>query len=133
MTIRILIVDDQPAIRRGLRMRFALEPDLVVVGEAGDGQEALERACDLHPDVVVTDLVMPGMDGIAATHALRQQAPESAVIILSLWDNAAVRADAHRAGAAGFTPKHEGVEALITCIRDVHNARPPSPAESRTP
>jgi CheY-like chemotaxis protein len=69
--IRVLLVDDQPSIRRGLRMRLALEPDLTVVGEAGDGATAVALATALQPEVVLMDVAMPGMDGIAALQALR--------------------------------------------------------------
>jgi len=69
--IRVLLVDDQTAIRRGLRMRLALEDDLIVVGEAADGPAALALAPELQPDVVLLDVQMPGMDGIDTAHALR--------------------------------------------------------------
>ena len=76
--IRVILVDDQITVRHGLRMRLMLEPDMLVVGEAGDGQEALHLALSLSPDVVLMDIEMPGMDGIAATEAMKAQAPQSA-------------------------------------------------------
>src|SRR5437763_16909226 len=86
--IRVVLVDDQPLVRQGLRMRLALEPDISVVGEAGDGATALSLAQDGSPDVVVMDVAMPGMDGIAATAALRRLAPRIAVVIHTLHDDA---------------------------------------------
>ena len=116
MTIRILLVDDQPAIRRGLRMSLGLETDLHIVGEAGDGLEALKAARDLKPDVVILDVEMPGMDGLTAAEKLHQITPASAVVILSLHDSLVTRARAQAAEAV-FVAKHEGVGALIAAIR----------------
>ena len=113
--ITILLVDDQPTVRQGLHMRLALEPDLEVVGEARDGEEALTRAHELHPDVVVMDIEMPRLDGIAATEALRTIEPGCCVVILSVHENAAARA--RDAGAAAFVSKHAGDETLLTAIR----------------
>ena len=73
--ITVLLVDDQPTVRHGLRMRLELEPDIIVVGEAGDGAAALDMTTALHPDVVVMDVEMPEMDGITACAALRRLAP----------------------------------------------------------
>src|SRR5689334_13051192 len=99
LMIRILLVDDQPTMRSGLRMRLELEPDLAVVGEAGDGAAAVALARETHPDVVIMDLEMPVMDGISATIALRAVAPASAVVVHSLYDDAATQARARAAGA----------------------------------
>ena len=115
--IKLLLVDDQPSVRQGLRMRLALEPDIAVVGEAADGAAALAEAELQRPDIVVMDLEMPVMDGIAATQALREQDPASTVVLLSIHDDAATQARAHVAGAAGFVSKCGGVESLITAIR----------------
>ncbi len=117
--IRIFLVDDQPAVRRGLRMRLELEPDLLVLGEAGDGESALPMIGATKPDVVLMDLAMPKLDGIAATAALRTLAPESAIVILSLNGDPAARARAQAAGAAAFVEKQAGEGALLTVIRSV--------------
>lgn len=125
--IRILLVDDQPAVRQGLRMRLALEPDVTVVGEAENGASALDLATTLHPDVVVMDIEMPEMDGMATTAALRTMAPESAVVILTIHDDAAMRQQALKAGALGFVGKCESGEALPAAIRhaaDDHGLSP---------
>jgi DNA-binding NarL/FixJ family response regulator len=116
MTIRILLVDDQSAIRRGLRMSLGLENDLHVVGEAGDGLEALKLAGELKPDVVVMDVEMPKMDGLTAAEKLQTVAPGAAVVILSLHDSLAMRARA-RDAEIDFVAKHEGVSALVAAIR----------------
>ena len=116
-TISVLLVDDQPAVREGLRMRLTLESDLTVVGEAGSGEEALRLARALRPDVVLMDVRMAGMDGIEATAALRTVAPESSIVILSLYDDARTRAQAKEAGAAAFVAKHRKKEELLAAVR----------------
>jgi two-component system, NarL family, nitrate/nitrite response regulator NarL len=115
--IRLLLVDDQRAVRRGLRMRFALEPDLEVVGEAGDATEAVSLAQPLRPDVVLMDVDMSGMNGISAIATLRQVAPHITVMIFTLYDDAAMRARAREAGAAAFVAKHQTEETLLAAIR----------------
>lgn len=116
MTIRILLVDDQSAIRRGLRMSLGLEADLHVVGEASDGLEALKLAQQLKPDVVVMDVEMPNMDGLTAAEKLQTAAPGAAVVILTLHDSLAMRARAREA-EIDLVAKHEGVGALVAAIR----------------
>ncbi len=116
-SIRLLLVDDQPAVQRGLKMRFALEPDLEVVGEAGSVAEAISLARALHPDVVLIDIEMQGMNGILAIAALRQVAPHSAVVIFTLYDDAALRERARKVGAAALVAKHQTEEALLAAIR----------------
>ena len=116
-TVRLLLVDDEPAVRRGLRIWLALEPNLEVVGEASGGAEAISLTQALRPDVVLMDVEMPGMDGISATAALRSVAPQSAVVILTLYDDVATRARAQEAGAAAFVAKHRMEETLLAEIR----------------
>jgi DNA-binding NarL/FixJ family response regulator len=116
-SIRLLLVDDQPAVQRGLKMRFALESDLEVVGEAGGVAEAISLARALHPDVVLMDVEMPGPDGISAIAALRQVAPHSVVVIFTLYDDAAMRARARELGAAAVVAKHQTEETLLAAIR----------------
>jgi len=115
--IRILLVDDQPAVRVGLRMMLSLEADMAVVGEAGDGHVAFNLARALEPDVIVMDAKLPGMDGIAAIQTLRRAAPRAAVILLTMDDCAAMRARANAAGAAAFVGKAQGCAALVAAIR----------------
>jgi DNA-binding NarL/FixJ family response regulator len=114
--ITLLVVDDQPSVRRGLRMRLALEPDLKTLGEASNGLEALAAVRSLKPDVVVMDVDMPHMDGIAATATLAEVAPCTAVVILSIHDDEATRQRARAAGAAAFVAKQAGDLALLEAI-----------------
>lgn len=115
--IRLLLVDDEQAVRRGLRMRLTMEPDFAVVGEAGDGQAALAAVTDVQPDVVLMDLYMPVLDGIEATAALRDAGASCAVVMLTMQDDAATRARAHAAGAIGFVSKHQIEGELAGAIR----------------
>jgi DNA-binding NarL/FixJ family response regulator len=117
--ITVILVNDEAIVREGLRMRLALEADITIAGEATTGAEALEQVQRLQPDIVLMDLALPDMDGIAAITALRAAHSASAVVILSLQDDATKRAGAQAAGAAAFVGKHEGVKALLTMIRHV--------------
>jgi DNA-binding NarL/FixJ family response regulator len=115
--IRVLLVDDQAVVRRALRARFHLEPDLEVVGEASTGREALALAQTLTPDVVLMDIQMPDMDGIEATAVLRRAVPQSVVVILSIQDDAQTREQAKAAGAIAFVEKRGATDSLLTAIR----------------
>ena len=112
-SIRLLLVDGQPAVQRGLKMRFALEPDLKVVGEAGGVAEAIPLARALRPDVVLMDVEMPGAEGISGIAALRRVAPRCAVVVFTLYDDAAMRARAREVGAAALVAKHQTEETLL--------------------
>lgn len=117
MTIRVLVVDDHSVVRQGLRMFLGLDPELDVVGEAANGQEALERARQLRPDVVLMDLIMPVMDGITAIAALRRELPDTEVIALTsvLEDEKVI--GAIRAGAMGYLLKDTHAEDLCRAIK----------------
>jgi DNA-binding NarL/FixJ family response regulator len=117
MMIRVLLVDDQAVVRRALRGRFHLEPDLEVVGEANNGREALLLVQTLLPDVVLMDIAMPGMDGIEATAALHRAVPQIAIVILSISSDAQTRQQARTAGAVAFVEKRGAIEALLSAIR----------------
>lgn len=119
--ITIIIADDQPAVREGLRMRLALEADMQIVGEAKDGRDALEVISRLRPDIVLMDMEMPHMDGLAATKALQSLAPECRVILLTIHDDEATRKRAREAGAAGFVSKHADDSVLLDAIRTLAN------------
>jgi len=121
--IRILLVDDQPRVRSGLRMRLAIEPGLEVVGEAENGAQALSTAARLHPDVVVMDVEMPVMDGIAAAARLTSAPDAPAVVILTLHDCPEVRERASAAGASAFVAKHQIDPALLDAIRAAARGR----------
>ena len=106
MTIRVLIADDHGVVRQGLTMYLGLDPELEVIGEAANGQEAVEMARDLEPDVVLMDLLMPVMDGIAATQKIKADSTEVEVVALtSVLDDGAV-IGAVRAGAIGYLLKN---------------------------
>ncbi len=115
--IRLLLVDDQPAARRGLGLRLHLEPDIQIVGEASSGSEALSKAEALSPDVVLMDVEMPGMNGIEATAALRATASTSAVVMLSIHDDPQTRGRAQAAGAVAFVEKRGATGTLLSVIR----------------
>jgi len=117
MAIRVLIVDDHSVVREGLRMFLVRDPDLEVVGEAADGAEALEQARQLRPDVVVMDLLMPVMDGIAATRAIRRELPETEVLALTSVLESASVVDAIRAGAIGYLLKDTQAAELRKAIK----------------
>ena len=115
--IRLLLVDDQPTVRRGLGMRLHLEPDIQIVGEASTGKEALQMAEALVPDVVLMDVEMPEMDGIEATRALRAADLPGAVVILSIHDDTQTRVRAQSAGAVAFVEKRGATDSLLAAIR----------------
>jgi NarL family two-component system response regulator LiaR len=117
MTIRVLIVDDHSVVRRGLRMFLEDDPELEIVGEAGDGAQAVEEARSLKPDVVLMDLLMPRMDGIAATGIIRGELPDTEVIALtSVLEDASV-VGAVRAGAIGYLLKDTRSDELCQAIK----------------
>jgi DNA-binding NarL/FixJ family response regulator len=117
MPIRVLIADDHSVVRQGLRMFLSLDPELEVVGEAEDGAEALARARELKPDVVLMDLLMPVMDGIAATSAVRQELPDTEVVaVTSVLEDASV-VGAVRAGAIGYLLKDTRADDLCRAIK----------------
>jgi NarL family two-component system response regulator LiaR len=118
--IRVLIADDHAVVRQGLRTFLDLQEDIEVVGEAGDGGEALEAAERLSPDVVLIDLVMPGVDGIEAIRGLRERAPSVRAIVLSSFIDDEKLFPAVRAGAAGYLLKDVQPQELVEAIRTVH-------------
>ncbi len=123
MPIRILLADDHSVVRQGLRMFLALDDELDVVGEASNGEEALARARELQPDVVLMDLLMPVMDGVAATAAIRNELPDVEVIALtSVLDDEKV-VGAVRAGAIGYLLKDTEADELRRAIKAAANGQ----------
>ncbi|MCA9971143.1 MAG: response regulator transcription factor, partial [Anaerolineales bacterium] len=117
MTIRILLVDDQALFREGLRTLLSVWPDLEVVGEANNGQEALDLAPTIRPDVVLMDLRMPVLDGVAATRRLLDKMPQIKVIVLTTFDDDDHVFEGLRAGAVGYLLKDVPSEKLVEAIR----------------
>ncbi|MFL5931611.1 MAG: response regulator [Gaiellaceae bacterium] len=118
--IRVLIADDHAVVRRGLRTFLELQEEIEVVGEAEDGEQALTEAERLDPDVILLDLVMPHVDGIAALHGLRERSPRSRVIVLTTFLDDDKLLPAVRAGAAGYLLKDVEPKELVGAIRTVH-------------
>jgi DNA-binding NarL/FixJ family response regulator len=118
--IRVLLVDDHAVVREGLRNFLALQDGLEIVGEAGDGNEAIEQAQHLEPDVILMDLVMPGLDGIGAMRQLRSRSPRSRVIVLTSFLEDERVLPAIQAGAAGYLLKNVAPAELARAIRAAH-------------
>lgn len=118
--IRVLLVDDQALIRIGFRLVLEAETDIVVVGEAGDGAQALVQTAAHRPDVVLMDVRMPGMDGIAATAEIVREHPAVRVLVLTTFDLDEYAFGAIRAGASGFLLKDVERAELLTAVRAVH-------------
>jgi DNA-binding NarL/FixJ family response regulator len=117
--VTVVLADDQPLIRAGLRVLLAETGDLVLVGEAGTGVEAVELAGRLRPDVVVMDLRMPELDGIAATRVIVEKYPETRVLVLTTFDDDEYLYGALRAGASGFLVKDVALDDMLAAIRVV--------------
>ncbi len=117
--IKILVVDDHPFFRQGLRDVLASEDDLLVIGEAGNGEEALNLAHTLTPDVVVMDVNIPVLNGIQVTRKLRANEPQISVVILTAYDDEEQVFHAIRAGASAYYPKDVTPDKLIAAIREV--------------
>ncbi len=118
--IRVLVADDHAVVRRGLRTFLELQDDIDVVGEAADGAECLERAAELRPDVILLDLVMPGVDGVATLRGLRAADSAARVLVITSFTDPAVAVPAVRAGAAGVLYKDVEPRDLASAIRSVH-------------
>src|SRR5499425_1743808 len=115
--IKILLVDDQPLFREGLRTLLSVHSDFDVVGEAGNGEEAIRLAKSLRPSVVLMDLQMPVLDGVGATRRLQSEQPECRVIVLTTFDDDEMVFDGLRAGAVGYLLKDVPSEKLAEAIR----------------
>lgn len=117
-SIRVILADDHKILRDGLANLLREQPDIVLVGEVGDGQAAVDRARELHPDVIVMDITMPRLTGIEATRLIMQEMPDIRVIGLSMHEHADMAAAMHNAGAVKYLTKDGDVEALIRAIRE---------------
>jgi DNA-binding NarL/FixJ family response regulator len=125
--IRVLIADDEPSVRHGLHMRLALDPYLTCVGEAFDGDSALAQVASLHPDVVVLDIEMPAPDGISVTQRICAAGTPTAVILLSIHDDASTRSRALAAGASAFVSKHDSPDTLLAAIHQTVESQASQP------
>ena len=119
--IRVVLVDDQALFRAGIRMLVSSQPDLDVVGEAGDGQEAIDVVRATRPDVVMMDIRMPVMDGLTATARILEDADPPRIVMLTTFDLDEAAARAIRQGASGFLLKDADPEFLLAAIRTVHS------------
>lgn len=118
--IRILITDDHPVVREGMASLIQRQADMIVVGEAADGNEALAQFRQHRPDITLMDLRMPRMDGVAAITAIRAEVPDARVVVLTTFDDDEDIRRALHAGATGYLLKDAGREALLEAIRAVH-------------
>ena len=118
--IRVLIADDHRMVRQGLRTFLELQDGIEVVGEAADGAECAERAAELKPDVILLDLVMPGVDGVGAMELLREAASTARVLVVTSFTDRRMIVPAIRAGARGYVYKDVDPAALATAVRSVH-------------
>jgi two-component system NarL family response regulator len=121
--IRVLVVDDHALFRRGLQMVLEQEEDIEVVGEAGDGAEAVERATDSMPDIVLMDVRMPKRGGIDACTAIKDAVPSAKIIMLTISDEEADLYDAIKAGASGYLLKEISIEEVAAAIRAVNEGQ----------
>jgi len=119
--IKVLLVDDHPVVREGLRTMLATAPDIEVVAEASDGLEALDKVSEHQPHVVLMDLRMANLDGLEATRRIKNQSPSTLIIVLTIYDDDAYVVNAVRAGAGGYLVKDASRDLLIHTIRAVNS------------
>ena len=117
--IKVVLADDHPVVREGLRTMLATTPDIDIVAEASDGLEAVDKVLECQPDVVLMDLRMPNLDGLEATKRIKNQLSSTAIIVLTIYDNDAYIIDAVKAGAVGYLLKDTSRDLLIHAIRAV--------------
>jgi two-component system response regulator NreC len=117
--IKVLLVDDHTIFREGIRALLSAEPDMEVVGEASDGAQAIELAAKLSPDIIVMDLIMPGMNGMQAAQQLHDRHPDIKVLILSMYDDEEYIRQILKAGASGYVLKRAASDDLLRAIREV--------------
>ena len=122
--IRIFLVDDHAVVREGMRAFIQIKPDMEVVGEAADGIEALEKARDLDPDVILLDIVMPRLDGIGTIEGLKEQGSQARILVITSFAEDEQIFPAIKAGALGYLLKDSQPQELIQAIRDVYRGEP---------
>jgi DNA-binding NarL/FixJ family response regulator len=124
MTVRILVVDDHPVVRHGLRILLGGHAGWKVIDEAQDGIEAVDKASSLKPDVIVLDVGMPRMDGLEACRRIRKNVPDSEILILTQHDSAQMMREAFSAGARGYVVKSNVARDLPAAVEAVSQHRP---------
>jgi len=122
--IKVLVADDHPVVRKGLQTCLARQVNLKIVGEAADGDEALRKTRDLLPDVVLMDISMPGMNGLAVTEVLRKELPQIKVLVLSVHSNRSSIFRVIQAGAHGYVSKEAPPDELLRAIESVYEGEP---------
>jgi DNA-binding NarL/FixJ family response regulator len=122
-SLRVLVVDDHESVRKGVCAILASRPELEICGEATDGREAIAKASELHPEVVVMDVSMPGMDGISAAREILKSQPETRIIILSMHDSRQLLESARKIGIRGYVTKSQAGTALLDAVEAVHQDR----------
>ena len=130
--IKVMIVDDHPIVRDGLKSMLLAFDDLQLVGEAGDGNEALTQCGQTQPDVILMDMVMPGMDGIAATRAILELCPQKKIIMLTSFVEDSAVQNALEAGATGYLLKNVAINTLADAIRSAYAGQPVLSPEATT-
>lgn len=122
--IRVFIADDHAIVRNGIAALLATEPDIEVIGDASNGEEAVLAAKELHPDVILMDLVMPGMDGIQAIQQIRTQDPDARILVMTSFATDEMVFPAIKSGALGYLLKDSSPEELVTAIHQVYRGEP---------
>jgi DNA-binding NarL/FixJ family response regulator len=123
MTIRILLVDDHPIVRQGLKTLLEAHPGWEIIGEAADGLEAVDKADRLHPDVMVLDVTMPKMNGLEACRQIRQKAPGLEILFVTQHDSPQMMREALEAGARGYVVKSNAARDLLEAVEAVSQHR----------
>src|ERR1700677_2644998 len=123
MTISIVLADDHPVVRRGMQTLLENEPDFAIIGEAGDGLESVRLVENLQPDVLILDLMMPGLSGLEALRIIRKRSPRTRVVVLSMHDTHAFVAEALTNGATGYVLKGSDELNLVRAVREAAGGR----------
>lgn len=119
MTIRVLLADDHTLLRAGIRLLLESQPDLEIIGESEDGQDAVNKTLELKPDIVLMDIAMPGMNGLEATREIKRLRPETHVLTLTMHENEEYFFQVLNAGASGYVLKRAAPTELVAAIRSV--------------
>jgi DNA-binding NarL/FixJ family response regulator len=128
MALRVLVVDDHESVRKGVCSILASRRDIELCGEAADGSEAIDRARNLKPDLIVMDISMPIMDGMSASREIRQILPSAAIIVLSMHDSSQLMDSARQLGLRGYVTKSEAATRLLQAVDSVVAGNPFFPA-----